>query len=77
MNIVIKGTKTIEEFKEVKAQMEKRALNNFEKHKNFFENWQEGEIVKVWYEDYKNKDVICIEYESGNWWHYNVKGEWF
>ena len=31
-------------------------------------------IKKVWID----KDgYLCIEYESGEWWHYNDKGEWW
>ena len=74
MNIVIKGTKTIAEFKEVQAKMEQLALEAYENHKKAFEVWREGEIVKVWFDSSSN---ICIEYESGNWWHYNAAGEWW
>lgn len=74
MNIVIKGTKNIEEFKKLFDLMEQRATEYYQCHKKAFENWQEGEIEKVWIDGQGN---MCIEYASGNWWHYNDKGEWW
>ena len=44
------------------------------RHKEAVENWTEGEPVKVWFD---MNDDLCIEYESGKWWHYNEKGEWW
>lgn len=72
MHTVIKGTKTVAEFKTVKEKMEKLAAECYSRHKQAFENWNEGEPVKVWFDFNGN---LCIEYESGNWWHYNEKGE--
>jgi hypothetical protein len=74
MHTVIKGTNTIEEFKRLKALMEQRAAECYAAHKAAFEDWQEGNIEKVWFDESGN---ICIEYQSGNWWHYNSKGEWW
>lgn len=74
MHTVIKGTKTVEEFKELRAYLEQRATECYEEHKKAFEKWKEGNIDKVWID----KDGhICIQYESGKWWHYNEKGEWW
>jgi len=62
VHTVIKGTKTIEEFKALKASMEQRAKEHYAEHKKAFEDWQEGDISKVWID----KDgYICIECESG------------
>ncbi len=36
-------------------------------HKKAFEFWREGGIVNYWKEE---NGVICVQYESGNWWHY-------
>lgn len=74
MHTVIKGTKTIAEFKEMRAFMEQTATEFYENHKRAFEEWQEGEISKVWID---GSGYFCIEYESGKWWHYNEKGEWW
>lgn len=74
MNTVIKGTKTIAEFKQVRETMENLARENYARHKEACEDWQEGEPVKVWYEF---DGSLCIEYKSGKWWHYNEKGEWW
>lgn len=74
MQIVIKGTKTIEEYKGVKADLEQRAIETFKRHMQAFEEWQEGDIKKVWLDD---RGVLCIQYESGNWWHYEKDGTWW
>lgn len=74
MHNVILGTKIVEEFKELKAYLEQRAKAYYVEHKKAFEHWNEGEIAKIWIDSNEN---ICIEYESGNWWHYNEKGEWW
>ena len=74
MNTVIKGTKTIAEYKRVREDMENLARANYARHKEAFEEWGEGEPVKAWFDFEGN---FCIEYESGKWWHYNDKGEYF
>ena len=49
-------------------------MGNKEAHKKACEHWNEGGLAKVWID----KDgYLCIEYESGKWWHYNDKGEWW
>ena len=35
---------------------------------------ENGEPVKIWWD--ANGD-LCIEYESGEWYHYNQRGEWW
>lgn len=72
--MVIKGTKTIEEFKEVKARMEELAVEMSKKHCQACKDWKEGGITKVWFDKNSN---LCIEYESGKWWHYNQNREWW
>ena len=42
MDVVIKGTKTIEEFKRVKASMEERAERYSRRHIASCEHWQDG-----------------------------------
>ena len=54
--------------------MEKLTDEFASRHKQAVENWTEGEPVKVWFDMNHN---LCIEYESGKWWHYNEAGEWF
>ena len=71
---VIKGTKTIDEYKEKQRFMEQKAAEFYNRHKEAVENWTEGEPVKVWFD---MDDNPCIEYDSGNCWHYNEKGEWW
>lgn len=47
-------------------------------HKSAFENWKEGNVAKVWNDE---DNILCIKYESGNWWHYRLnnhnKLEWW
>lgn len=57
--------------------MEKEIEMFVNEHKKAFENWQEGKVVDVWHDE---KGVLCIKYESGNWWHYKLNNnevEWW
>lgn len=64
----------IDEFKRLKAYMEQIAKEHYDEHKKAFENWNEGDIDRIWID----KDgYICIQYESGNWWHYDDNGAWW
>lgn len=38
-----------------------------EVHKKAFEIWEEGGIAKVWRDE---AGILCVEYDSGRWWHY-------
>ena len=62
------------EYKGVKAELEQRAIEAYKRHKQVFEEWQEGDIKEVWLDD---RGVLCIRYESGNWWHYEDDGSWW
>lgn len=42
MRTVIKGTKTVEEYKKLKSYMEQSAREYQEYHKNASKDWQEG-----------------------------------
>lgn len=48
------------------------------KHMRAFENWKEGNVAKVWHNE---DNILCIKYESGNWWHYRLNSfneiEWW
>lgn len=72
MHTVIRGTKTVEEFKEIQAKMEELATKAYTEHKSSFENWTYGEINKVWF---AGDGVLCIEYENGTWYHYCWENE--
>lgn len=67
IDCIISGTKTIDEFKRVRASMEERAERYSKQHISACENWQEGLPVKCWRGQY---GVLWIEYESGNCWQY-------
>lgn len=59
---------------ELKAAMQSKAMECFTTHKKAFEKWQYGDIKKIWFDNDYN---LCIEYESGDWFHYKENGEWF
>lgn len=55
-------------------KMDKELRQLVAKHKASFSEWKEGEPVKV----FKRDGYDCVQYESGSWWHYNIKrGTWF
>lgn len=74
MKTIVKHTKSIEEFLIKQKQMKEQTEKCYQHHKESLQQWNEGEPVKTWFD---SNDNICIEYESGNWWHYNEKGEWW
>lgn len=67
IKVVVSGTKTIEEFKQVKASMEERARRYSKQHIASCEHWQDGCPVKCWR---GSLGVLWIEYESGHCWQY-------
>lgn len=67
MKTVIKGVTSIEEYKMAKDAMEKQVLLAYERHMSFIKDWPHGKPVKAWFDKDGN---ICVEYESGKWWHY-------
>lgn len=69
MHIVIKDTKTIDEYKRVYASMQERANRYSQQHIASCEHWKDGLPVKCW-RDNNTSDVLWIEYESGNVWQY-------
>lgn len=69
MHIVIKGTKTIDEYKRVYASMQERVNRYSQQHIASVHNWQDGSPVKCWC-DNNNSNILWIEYESGNVWQY-------
>lgn len=74
---VVKGTKTIEEFKQVRENMLRRADRYSRKHIASCEHWQDGYPVKCWRGE---RGSLWIEYESGHAWQYveTESGlEWF
>lgn len=67
MQTVIKRTKTIGEFKEKQQKLTDLAELAYQRHRKAYEAWNEGEPVKAWFDSDEN---VCVEYSSGNWWHY-------
>ena len=52
MNTVIKGTKSITEFKRKKSELTSMAEKNYADHVEISETWTHGEPVKTWYGEY-------------------------
>jgi hypothetical protein len=48
MDCIIKNTKTVDEFKRVRASMEERAKRYSRRHIASCEHWQDGLPVKCW-----------------------------
>lgn len=61
------------EYKRVKRLME-QAEFYAKRHQEAVEVWLEGAIKQVWLDE---GGCLCIEYQSGRWWHYNAYGEWW
>lgn len=78
MDVVIRDTKTIAEFKARKAAMEARAADCYAKHRAAFETWADGDPVKALY---SWDGSFIVEYSSGRWWHYRETSsgglEWY
>lgn len=64
MNTVIKGTKTIAEYKRVREDMENLARANYARHKEAFEEWREGEPIKAWF-DFEETFVSSTKAANG------------
>lgn len=65
INCIIKNTKTVDEFKRVRANMEERAERYSRRHIASCEHWQDGLPVKCW---------------RGNCWQYKETAsglEWY
>lgn len=67
IDYIIKNTKTVDEFKKVRASMKERAERYSKRHIASCEHWQDGLPVKCWRGQY---GVLWIEYESGHAWQY-------
>ena len=61
------------EFEQTRERVKALTAKCYKMHKAAWENWPYGEPVKTWFDEDGN---FCIEYESGEWYHYNnEKGE--
>lgn len=66
IDTVIKGTKTIAEYKQAKVAMQERAALYSKAHMSGCETWEHGEPVKCW----RTADGLAIEYADGQYWQY-------
>lgn len=64
----------MQNLRNLEKKMEHLTEVYFNNHKSAWENWENGDPVKVWWD---SNNHLCIEYENGKWWHYNEKGEWW
>ena len=67
MDVVIRDTKTIEEFKTRRTDMEQRATRYYETHRAACEDWRDGSPSRGMF---SWDGSFIIEDESGQWWHY-------
>ena len=67
MDAVIRGAKTIDEFKKRRADMEQQAMKYYNAHRTACEDWRDGEPSRTLY---SWDGSLIVEYESGRWWHY-------
>lgn len=56
--------------KELKERVDQYARE----HKKAFEDWTHGEVSDAWLHEGK-KDIVCVQYEDGSWWHYEETPE--
>lgn len=69
LHVVVKGTKTIEEYKATRARLEYLAEVAFEWHIRNVEQWEHGDPVKVWFNG--DNSSIYVQYESGARYKYS------
>lgn len=72
INTVIKHTQSIAEYKAVRADMLKRTEQYSTQHMQAVSNWEYGNPIKCWL---SGDNDLCIEYASGQWWHYRETAE--
>ena len=70
MEVVVKGTQSIEQYKAIKELLSGQAATCYLAHRQAFNDWEDGNPVKVWAD---SDGALCVEYESGKWWHYKFK----
>lgn len=52
-----------------KTELRRKADYAKKKHMASMEAWPHGRIKRIWEEE----GSICVEYESGCWWHYRTR----
>lgn len=74
----IKGCRTIKQYQAIRSLEEigcdDLLIDVAEIHIKAFGEWKEGKAVKQYMKD----GLPCVEYESGQWWHYDVQSKrWY
>lgn len=72
MHVVVKGTNTVKEYRDERRALEQAANRYADMHSMSVEEWLEGEPIRAWRDD---DGTICVQYESGEWWHYRPTAE--
>lgn len=60
----------LENFNDIEIKKIKLMIDQ---HMRSFEKWNYGSVYKLFKED----GIMCVEYESGDWWHYPSPGTWY
>ena len=50
-----------------KQLMNAQAMLAYQKHRKACSEWNEGYVSEYWRDE---EGILCVKYESGNWWHY-------
>lgn len=67
---MMRGGEGMSKMKELKERADQYARE----HKEAFEDWPHGEVADAWLHEGK-KDIVCVQYEDGSWWHYEETPE--
>ncbi len=55
-------------------ELKERADQYAREHKEAFEDWPHGKVADARLHEGK-KDIVCVQYEDGSWWHYEETPE--
>lgn len=71
MKIFNVGNMTVEEKGNLKDYFEQMLVAQAaQQHMARFEKWEHGKVAKYWFEETDDDRTLCIQYESGVWFHY-------
>lgn len=59
---------------QVRKNLKDYATTYYIGHKKAFESWSYGFIDKIWVDA---DGYLCIQYETGDWFHYDENGSWW
>lgn len=69
MDVVIKGTKSVLEYKEMENMLDRWAKRAYVQHKETVDNWEHGDIARVSF-----NGCLCVTYADGSVFPYDQFG---